>query len=140
MPVLLGALIALVLFVGLGFLLSRVVLANNAKRARAALPPPGPRDFEESAVGLTVPFKAYGLLRITPAEVLFVNGSTRQVLSVQRSRIAACVASEDVPTGSGMQTLRRKALVLQLNDPSLPQGIAFMVSDPDAWVRRIREG
>jgi hypothetical protein len=140
LPVVLGVLLAVVLFVGLGFLLSRVVLANNAKRARAALPPAGPRDFEESAVGLTAPFKAYGLLRITPAELFFVNGSTRQMLQVQRHRIAACVASEDVPTGSGMQTLRRKALVLQLKDPSLPQGVAFMVSDPDAWVQRIRQG
>ena len=139
MPVVLAVVLAVVLLIGLGFVLSRVVLAKNAKRARAALPPAGPRDFEESAVGLTAPFKAYGLLRLTPAELHFVNGSTGDMMTVARTGIAACVASEDIPTGTGMQTLRRKALVLQLRDPLLPQGVAFMVSDPDGWVQRIRQ-
>ena len=121
-----------------GFVLSRMVLANNAKRGRQALPPAGPRDVEEVAVGLTWPHKAHGLLRLTPAELLFANGSTGAVLTIARTSIVACVASEDVPTGSGMQTLRRAALVLQIDDPTLPQGIAFLVGDPVAWVQRLR--
>ena len=133
--VILGVLAALVVA---GFLLSRLVLSNNAKRARGAVPPAGPHDYQESVVGLTSPFKASGLLRLTPDQLLFANGSTGEVLAIDRASIVACVASEDVPTGSGMQTLRRKALVLQLNDPTLPQGVGFLVLEPTAWVQRLR--
>ncbi len=134
-------LIILAVVVGLvvgGFVLSRIVMGNHARRSRTLLPPAGPRDYEETAVGLTVPFKAYGLLRVTPAELLFASGQTGQVLRIRRSSIGAAIVSDDVPTGSGMQTLRRPALVLQVRDPELPQGIGFMVSDPAAWVRRIK--
>ncbi len=122
----------------LGLVLSRVVMGNHARRARSLLPPAGPGDYEESAVGLTAPYKAYGLLRVTPGEVLFASGQLGEVLSLPRTTIATAFASEDVPTGSGMQTLRRKALVLQVRDPRLPSGLGFMVSDPDAWVARIK--
>lgn len=121
-----------------GFLLSRVVLRRNFQRAKAALPPSSPGDYEESAVGLTAPYKAYGLLRLTTGDLIFASGTSGDTLTVPRSAIAACVASEDVPTGSGMQTLRSRALVVQVNDPALPQGVAFMVTDPAAWVTRLR--
>ena len=130
-----GVVFALIL---LGFVLSRVVMGNHANRARTLLPPAGPTDFEGSAVGLTAPFKAYGLLRLTPAEVQFASAQNGQVLRVRRNRIAAAFASDDVPTGSGMQSLRREALVLQLRDPQLPQGVGFMVSDPADWVQRLK--
>lgn len=133
--IVLGVVGALVL---LSFLLSRVVMRNHAKRARTLLPPLGPKDYEESAVGLTAPYKAYGLLRVTPAEMLFASAQNGQVLRVRRTAIAAAFASDDVPTGSGMQTLRRQALVLQLRDPQLPQGLGFMVSDPQGWAQRLR--
>jgi len=78
------------------------------------------------------------VLRLTPAELHFAGGSAPAAMTVDRARIVACTATEDVPTGAGMQTLRRKALVLQLSQPGLPQGVAFMVSDPTEWVRRLR--
>lgn len=126
------------LLVGVGFVLSRVVIGNHARRAAAILPPVGADDLEQAAVALTAPFKAYGLLRLTATELLFVNGNTRDVLAVPRHSIAGCVASADVPTGTGMQTLRRKALVVQVNDPTLPSGLAFLVREPQVWVERIR--
>jgi hypothetical protein len=133
--IVLGVVAALIL---VSFILSRVVMRNHAKRARTLLPPLEPQDYEDSAVGLTAPFKAYGLLRVTPAEMLFASAQNGQVLRVRRTAIAAAFVSEDVPTGSGMQTLRRKALVLQVRDPKLPQGLGFMVSDPQAWAQRLR--
>lgn len=133
-----GIAAAILALIAVGFVASRFVLSSNAKRAASALPTAGPDDVEESVVGLTAPFKAYGLLRLTPSELLFASGSAGDVLIVPRTAIAACVASEDIPTGSGMQTLRRKALVIQIDDPSLPQGIGFMVADPAEWVRRLR--
>lgn len=138
MPLVLGILVGFGVLLLVGFLLSRVVLRRNFTRARAALPPAGPGDHEESAVGLTAPFKAYGLLRLTPRELIFANGANGDALTVPRAAIVACTASEDVPTGSGMQTLRNKALVVQVNDPTLPQGMAFMVTDPQDWVGRLR--
>ena len=135
MLIVLGVVVVLIL---VSFLLSRVVMSNHAKRARTLLPPLGPQDYEESAVGLTAPYKAYGLLRVTPAEMFFASAQNGQVLRVRRNAIAAAFTSEDVPTGSGMQTLRRKALVLQVRDPQLPQGLGFMVSDPQGWVQRLR--
>lgn len=122
----------------LGFVLSRVVMRNHAKRARALLPPADPQDHEDSAIGLTTPYNAYGLLRVTPREVLFASGQLPEVLQLPRRAIGAAFASEDVPTGSGMRTLRRQALVLQLRDPRLPQGLAFMVSDPQDWAARLQ--
>jgi hypothetical protein len=134
-------LIALAVIAGLillGFVLSRVVMSNHARRARKLLPPPGPADYEETAIGLTAPYKAYGLLRVTPAEVLFASGQLAEVLQLPRRTIGAAFASEDVPTGAGMQTLRRQALVLQIRDPRLPQGLGFMVSDPQSWAARLK--
>ena len=131
----LGAVFALIL---IGFALSRVVMGNHARRARSLLPPLAPGDYEESAVGLTVPFKAYGLLRANSSGLVFATGQTGEVVAIRRRSIVSAFASEDVPTGTGMQTLRRPALVLQLNDPTLPQGLGFMVSDPAAWVQRLR--
>lgn len=122
----------------LGRVLSRVVMANHAKRARALLPPVGPHDYEESAIGLTAPYKAYGLLRVTPREVMFASGQISEVLTVSRSAVGHAFASDDVPTGSGMQTLRRQALVLQLRDPRLPQGVGFMVTNPQTWIALIK--
>lgn len=138
MPIVLGVLAGFAGLLMVGFLLSRVVLRRNFTRASAALPPAGPGDHDESAVGLTAPFKAYGLLRLTQRDLIFASGATGDVLTVPRSSIVACVASEDVPTGSGMQTLRNKALVVQVDEPTLPQGVAFMVTDPQDWVSRLR--
>lgn len=122
----------------LGFVLSRFVMRNHAKRARALLPPADPQDFEDSAIGLTAPYNAYGLLRVTPSEVLFASGQLSEVLRMPRRAVGAAFASEDVPTGSGMRTLRRQALVLQIRDPRLPQGLGFMVSDPQDWAARLQ--
>ncbi len=132
------AVVAIALLLVAGLLVSRAVASSSAKRARSALPPMGPDDREESALGLTAPYQGYGLLRVTPSDLFFVNASTREVLAIPRTAIAAPFASEDVPTGSGMRTLRRAALVLQLNDPTLPQGLGFMVSDAHSWVERLR--
>lgn len=136
---LLGVLLAIVVLVGISFVLSRVVLKQNAKRARAKMPPLSSTDFEEAAVGLTAPYKAYGLLRWTSSELLFGNGRTGDVLTIPRRSIVGCVASEDVPTGSGMQTLRRPALVIQVNDPTIGEGLGFVVTDADDWVARLRK-
>ena len=138
MAIVIGVLAAFVALLVVGFVLSRIVLSRNFRRARAALPAAAPGDYEESAVGLTAPFAAYGLLRLTARELIFASGSTGTALTVPRSAIGACMASEDVPTGSGMQTLRRRALVVQITDPALPQAAAFMVTDPSAWVGRLR--
>jgi hypothetical protein len=122
----------------LSWVLSRLVLRRNAKRARAALPPVGAMDVEEQAVGLTQPFKAYGLLRLTPSELLFADGAGRTLI-VPRAAIGGCTASRDVPTGAGMQTLRQPALVVAVKDPALGEGFAFAVSDPADWVARINQ-
>ena len=134
-----GALVGLLLLVGIGWVSSRAVMANHGRKGRAMLPPVGPHDYEETAAGLTAPYRAYGLLRLTPNDLYFASSSPDGVLSVPRGRIVRAFASDDVPTGAGMRTLGRPALVLQLRDPSLPQGLAFVVSDPDAWQERLRK-
>lgn len=123
--------VAVVAFFGL------LVWAGRVRRLRTALPAAGPQDVEARAVGLTDPYRTFGVLRLTPRDLLFA-GSGLQVLTVPRSVIVACVASEDVPTGSGMATAKRKALVVQIDDPTLPQALAFMVDDPGAWVSLLR--
>lgn len=138
MGIILGLLLVVLLVVAVSFALSRVVVRNHVKRAAAVLPPLGPRDFEQPAVGLTEPHRAYGLLRLTPAELLFANSTTREVLAVPRDRITGSTASRDIPTGGGMRTLRREALVVALSDPVLPSGLAFLVGSPSEWVARLR--
>jgi hypothetical protein len=128
-----GAAIVLVSFV-----LSRVVVRNHAKRARKALPPASAMDVEETAVGLTAPYKAYGVLRLTPSELLFADGKG-STLTIPRAAVAGCTTSRDVPTGSGMQTLKRPALVVAVKDPTLGEAFAFLVADPAEWVARLKQ-
>lgn len=63
-----------VLWLG-GFVLSRTVVRHNAARGESVLGPPGPHDIQESAAMLA-PAKGFGMLRLTPDELLFAKGST----------------------------------------------------------------
>lgn len=134
-------LIALAVVVGivaLSWTLSRVVVANHVRKARAVLPPAGAMDVEEPAIGLTPPFKAWGMLRLTPSELVFAD-SKGGVLTIPRAAIDGCTASTDVPVGGGMRTMRQPALVVAVKDPTLEQGYGFVVNDATAWVERLRQ-
>ena len=86
---------------------------------------------------LTQPFAGLGLLRLSADALLFARTSG-DVLTIERDGIVVAFASDDVPTGKGMATLRKPALVLQVDDPTLPQGLGFALPDPAGWVAAIR--
>jgi len=109
------------------------------RRASRALPPRQPDDVEGPAGCVTQPFAGPGVLRLTTDALLFARVSG-PLLTLERDGIIAAFASDDVPNGHGMSTLRKPALVLQLDDPTLPQGVGFAVVDPAEWVAAIRSG
>lgn len=131
-----GIVVAVVM--GLTHLVTRRAIGRYAQQARALMPPAGPEDMEANAVGMTKPHRAFGLLRLTDEDVLFGNAQAGNVLTIPRTSIVTAFASDDIPTGGGMQTLRKPALVLQISDPTIGEGLAFVVPDPQPWVDRIR--
>ena len=133
-----GILATALLIMVVSYFLSRRVVRKHAAKATEAMGPPGPRDYEEPAVGLTPPYTAYGALRLTPGELVFSGGSKNGVLRIPLDSIVGATASRDVPVGSGMKTYAQNALVLQISDPTIADGLGFAVGNAAQWVERLR--
>ncbi len=119
-----------VLWLG-GFVLSRTVVRHNAARGESVLGPPGPHDIQESAAMLA-PAKGFGMLRLTPDELLFAKGSTDEVTRFDRRDIHSAVPSTDLGGTGG--ALKRPALVVTT---ASGEAMAIAVTNVDEWLERL---
>ena len=126
------AVVALVALLWLGGLLfSRTVVRHNAARAAVVLGAAGDGDLQETAAMLG-PGKGFGLLRLTPDELVFANGSSDEITRFERTQIRSAVPSAD-PQGA-TKPLRRPALVVTTVSG---EAMAIAVADVGLWIQRL---
>jgi len=124
--------LALLLVAVTVFVLVRLVnwaASAQPKQLRTpGLPELGPSDIEEPAALADGPDRGYGVLRLTPSQLIFAANSGR-VLTVERLEITGATTTRELP---GQETAKPVLAVA-----SGERVYYFAVNDPLAWELRL---
>lgn len=121
--------IALLAYAAYRYMSSSKSLSNPQSDARRdALPARGPADFEEAAGILEGPERGYGILRLSPSQLLFAANSGR-LTAIERLDITGVTATTELPT----HTTAKPVLVVTVGT----EVYYFAVEDAAAWERRL---
>lgn len=103
-------------------------IRTTARRADQSLPPIDTGDFEEPAAIAHGPDRGFGVLRLTPSQLIFAGGSGR-VTTIERIDITGVSATTQLPD----QTTVKPVLAVTTRE-----GFHFFaVDDPTRWERRL---
>lgn len=128
-----AAVLVVVVVAVAGVVVSRATVRSSAHRAALLLGEPGADDVQESAALLQpADRRGYGMLRLTPDELLFAPGDGSDVIRVARGEIAEATSSQDL-TGVA-RPVKRPALVIRAHDGQM---LALAVADTGAWLTRL---
>ncbi|MEZ5185133.1 MAG: hypothetical protein R2720_05260 [Candidatus Nanopelagicales bacterium] len=100
----------------------------TARRAERSLPPLDTGDLEEPAAIAHGSDKGFGVLRLTPSQLIFAGGSGR-VLTIERMDITGVSATSQLPDRVTAKP------VLAVTTPDTVR--FFAVEDPLTWERRL---
>lgn len=124
--------LALVLAAATVYILLRLadsVFARQPKHVPGAgLPQLDPADIQEAAAIADGPDRGYGVLRLTPSQLIFAANSGR-VLTIERLEITGATSTRDLPDHS----TARPVLAVTTRDAVH----YFAVNDPVAWEVRL---
>lgn len=107
---------------------SKTLSAESVDQRAAALPAIGPADYEEAAAVADGPDRGFGILRITPSQLLFAGNSGRMV-AIERLDITGVTTTTDLPDHVSAKP------VLAVTTPDAIH--YFAVEDPAAWEKRL---
>ena len=109
-------------------LLSGGAARVGAKPAPRSLPPVDSGEFEEPAAIASGPDRGFGVLRLTPSQLIF-SGNSGRITTLERLDIVGVAATKQLPDRDTVKA------VLAV---STREGVHyFAVDDPGAWERRL---
>lgn len=134
--VVVGAIVVgLVVLAVAGYVVSSKVVSGNARKGQALLGPIGTEDHEGSAILAKGGTRGFGVLRLTPTQLLFANPTSGEVLAIAREQITSVTATTDL--GVGEEEIVKPALMVTTGLPEAQVNTAFLVTDVQDWVARI---
>ncbi|HNE89288.1 MAG: hypothetical protein U0R27_06670 [Candidatus Nanopelagicales bacterium] len=110
------------------YVIMRIAQGQSPSVAKSSLPALDPADIQEAAAIAYGPDRGYGILRLTPSQLVFAANSGR-VLTIERLDITGATVTKNLPDRESAQPM----LAVSTRDAMY----YFSVNDPLAWELRL---
>ncbi len=110
------------------YVIMRIAQGQSPSVARSSLPALDPADIQEAAAIAYGPDRGYGVLRLTPSQLVFAANSGR-VVTIERLDITGATVTKSLPDHESAQPV----LAVSTRDGMY----YFSVNDPVAWELRL---